>query len=157
LNFKEVGLEFDPLQFEVYLGSIEMNIKILCLGITSTLVAIAGLGLCLPNVMWLKHSTIRINNQGNTTVDLTKLQVGEETQEIRAIEPGTFHFGMLPQQSQGSLAVTLPPNQKLDSFCHTFVEEKMYHVDISLKEGKVLSCETSLPILSNLWVLKAML
>ncbi len=134
-----------------------MNAKVLCLGITSTVVAIAGLSLYLPNMIWLKHSTIRISNQGNSVVNLANVQVGKESLNYHSIEPGEFHFATLPQASEGSLAVTLPPSHKLGSFCHTYVEGKMYHVDVTLEAGKVLSCETSLPIVSNLWVLKALL
>ena len=134
-----------------------MNVKVICWGITSTVVAIAGLSLCLPNLIWLTHSTVRISNQGKSRVDTATLQVGEETQDYHSIEPGTFHFATLPQTSRGSLAVTLPPSQQRGSFCHTYVEEKMYHVDITVEDGKVMSCQTSLPILSNLWVLKALM
>jgi len=151
----KLSLEFNPLRFAAVMGILRMTVKAICVGISATVIAIAGLSLCLPNVIWLRRSTIRISNQGQSVPTVAKLQIGDQTQDYRAIEPGECQFATLPRTSQGSLAVTLPPNHQLGSFCHTYVEGKMYHVDITVKDGKVLDCTTSLPILSNLWVLKA--
>lgn len=134
-----------------------MNMKVLCLGITSTIVAIAGLGLCLPNLIWLRHSTLRISNQGETTVDTATVKVGDESLDYRAIEPGAFEFTLLPKKASGSLAVSLPPSHKLGTFCHSYVEQKMYHIDVVVKDGQVVDCQASLPILSSFWVFKALI
>ncbi|MEM9136201.1 MAG: hypothetical protein AAGB01_02460 [Cyanobacteria bacterium P01_F01_bin.42] len=66
-------------------------------------------------------------------------------------------FKRLPYQTRGSVALTLPPGQQLDSFCHTYVEATMYHVDVTVADGRVVACDASLPIVSNLWVLQALL
>ena len=134
-----------------------MNSKVLCLGITSAIVAIAGLGFSLPNLIWLRHSTLRISNQGEATIDQALITVGDESLDYQAIEPGEFEFTLLPKAAEGSLAVTLPPSHKIGTFCHSYVEQKMYHIDVVVKDGQVIDCQASLPILSSFWVLKALI
>ena len=121
------------------------------------MVTIAGLGLCLPNLIWLKHSTLRISNEGESSIDYASIEVGNESLEYRAIEPGEFEFTLLPEAAVGSLAVTLPPSHEVGSYCHSYVEQKMYHIDVVIKDGQVIDCKASLPILSNFWVFKALI
>ena len=134
-----------------------MKSTILCLGVTLTVGAIAGLGLCAPNLMWLQRSTLRISNKGNTPLKLAQVSVGQDALEYESIEPGESEFALLPKTVEGSIAITLPPGKTLKSFCHSYVESKMYHVDVVVKDGQVLTCQASLPILSELWVMKAWL
>ena len=133
-----------------------MKGKVLGMGVTTAVVAIAGLALCIPNALWLKHSTIRISNQGDSTVPAATLQVGELSIDYRSIEPGEAEFALLPKRSKGSVAIMLPPNQQLDSFCHAYVDAQMYHLDVTVEDGKVLSCDASLPLFTSLWVMKAL-
>lgn len=133
-----------------------MKSTLLYVGISTAVAAIAGLGLCIPNLMWLKHSTLRISNQGETPLKLAHVQVGEEKLEFKSIEPGQTNFSLLPASTQGSLAVSVPPAHQLNSFCHSYVEAKMYHIDIVVQDGQVVGCHSSLPILSDLWVRKAL-
>ena len=134
-----------------------MNVKVLGIGVTTAMVAIAGLALCVPNILWLKHSTVRIANQGQSTVPQATLQVGDQSIDYHSIDPGDTKFALLPNRTQGSVAIMLPPSQHLNSFCHTHVEAKMYHLDVTVEDGKIISCKASLPLLSSLWVLKALL
>ena len=134
-----------------------LSVKIVpfVLGLGTTLVAIAGASVCLPNFMWLKHSTLRINNDGSQPIDLAQIQVGDTLIEVKDVAPGAFAFRILPEQSVGRAVVTLPPNHSLEGLCHTYTEEKMYHIDVKIKNGKVLECESSVPLLSKLWLIKA--
>lgn len=134
-----------------------MKIVPLVLGVSTSLVAIAGIAICLPNMMWLKYSTLRINNEGNQSLPVAQIQIGDSLLEVKDIKPGKFDFRILPQASEGTLAITLPPSHSLESLCHTYLEKRMYHVDVTVKNGQVLRCESSLPLLSQFWMTKAFL
>ncbi|MEM9136200.1 MAG: hypothetical protein AAGB01_02455 [Cyanobacteria bacterium P01_F01_bin.42] len=54
-----------------------MNMKAVGWGLSTA--AIAGLALCLPNALWLRHSTIKITNQGASTVLRATMQAEKET------------------------------------------------------------------------------
>ncbi len=134
-----------------------MKVAPLVVGIGGSLIAIAGLSLSLPNLMWLKHSTLRVNNTGKQPLEMAQLSVGETTLEIQDIEPGEFEFRLLPKQVNGTMAITLPPSRSLESLCHTYSEGKMFHIEVQIQDGKVVACQSSVPFLSKLWVVKAFL
>ncbi|MCM1985166.1 hypothetical protein [Lyngbya confervoides] len=134
-----------------------MNLKLIAVSLSTTTVVLAGLALLLPNALWLRHSTLRVTNVGQTPVQATEVQVGSKTLKIQAVQPDRFKFEMLPTEAQGSMLVTVTPRSGLHSFCHTYLEPKMYHVEIQIQDGQVVNCQTSLPLLSKLWVVEAFL
>lgn len=134
-----------------------MNVKLIAIGLGTTILAIAGLAVCVPNAIWLKHSTLRINNTGKNTLAMAQVQVGQQTLEVSNLEPGEFQFRLLPQTSEGEIAIMVPPSYSLESLCHTYVEGKMFHIDVTIQDGKVIACDSSLPILSSLWIFKALI
>jgi hypothetical protein len=132
-----------------------MNVKWLVTGVTIGFCAIAGFALMVPNVLWLDHSTVRVENVGDKPISEIEFDLGGEIVQFQDIEPGAIAMGTLPNAQAGTLAILVKPNYSTKNTCQSYLENRLFHVDVVVDNGEITHCDASVPILSNLWVLKA--
>ncbi len=124
-----------------------MKKAILLLGII-----IVGFG--APNLLWLTNSTLKIRNDGDKLLSSIIIRVDEKETKISDMKPGQSRFIFLTKSGESTVTITYNSGAKSETICHVYVEEGMYHVEVEINSSNNGKCKASLPIVSELFLLK---
>ena len=108
----------------------------------------------LPNLLWLNFSTARILNGEPTSIDIVIVHVNQKTIALGSLEPGEHRFLFLPKSGDATFFVTYRKGSESERACTGYVEGDMYHVEAQLMGADTSRCSFSLPLLSELFILK---
>jgi len=111
-------------------------------------------GVLLPNLVWLGFSTARIANGETVSIHSVIVHVDEEKTELGDLAPGERRFIVLPKSGDATFTVTYKKGAESEAVCSEYVEGDMYHVEVRLKGTAASQCSVSLPLLSELFILK---
>ena len=118
------------------------------------LVILAALA-AAPNLLWLRHSTVQVTNEGNVRLYNVALRIGTQSSPIGNVQPESTRFDFLPTGfGEASLSVEHEVNYRLISHCQEYVESTGYHVEVVVDKDQQFRCTTELPISSSLLVQK---
>lgn len=104
----------------------------------------------------MANSTARITNGEKYQIRSVIVHVDEIQKDLGDLSPGESRFIFLPKSSDAAFKVSYLRGNNTISFCSEYVEGSMYHLDIDLKGLQDSRCLVSLPIVSELFVLKIM-
>ncbi len=122
---------------------------VIWLALTSTF-----LFLLFPNLLWLANSTARVTNGESESIGPVMIHVDDKTVELGILDPEEKRFLLLPKSGDSTYSVTYQKGADSISVCSAYIEGEMYHVQTVLNGPTHSRCEVSLPLLSDLLVLK---
>ena len=116
------------------------------------------LGACIfaPNLIWLANSTTRITNGTVDTLDSVTVYVDEKETNLGELPPGKSHFMFLPGSGDATYKVSYINGASMESVCQEYMEGEMYHVETLLAGVQGSQCTVTLPLTSELFILKVM-
>ncbi len=117
---------------------------------------------CLPllccvfllNLFWLGFSTARIVNGETESIHSVIVHVNEKETELGDLAPGEHRFIFLPKSGDATFTVTYRKGAESELVCSDYVEGEMYHVEVRLQGTNTSRCSVSLPLFSELFILK---
>jgi hypothetical protein len=114
------------------------------------------LGICIfaPNLIWLGNSTARITNGGTDTINSVIVHVDDEETRLGDLLPGESRFIFLPKSGDATYKVSYVDENNSPSVCEEYVEDDMYHMETVLDRSQGSGCEVSLPLFSEVLILK---
>ncbi|MBX3235694.1 MAG: hypothetical protein KF814_06045 [Nitrospiraceae bacterium] len=80
--------------------------------------------LCAPNLVWLKHSTVRVENRGQEEIQDLVLYACSQPINLGSLAPGGSRFRLIPHCGEDSLEVRSGDL----AVCNIYVEGQSYHV-----------------------------
>lgn len=110
--------------------------------------------LLAPNLIWLKNSTSRVLNKDKDTISSVTVHVNEKQTEIGDLLPGESRFIFLPKLGDATYKVTYDDETNSRTICVDYVESEMYHMETVIRSPKISECNSSLPLLSELFIFK---
>lgn len=119
-----------------------------------TLVVIACI--LVPNLMWLANSTTRITNAGKNTLSSIIVHVNDSETKLGELHAGNSRFIFLPKVGDATYKVSYRNGPSLEAVCQEYVEGHMYHVETTLTDSQSSECKVSLPLVSELFILKVL-
>lgn len=108
----------------------------------------------LPNLLWFNYSTSRITNQGSKTIESVTANINNQAIEIGTLKQNESHFIFLPNNGGASFEMIYKKGQDTETACQEYVEGSMYHVEVVITNAGVIKCNSSLPLISDLLILK---
>ena len=115
-------------------------------------IIIVGFG--VPNLLWLGNSTLRIENNGDELLSSIIVYVDEKETKLSDLKPGQSRFIFLPKSGEATVIITYIVGEKPGTTCHEYIENGMYHVEVDINNLNNGKCKVSLPIASELLLLK---
>ena len=115
-------------------------------------IIVVGFG--VPNLLWLANSTLRITNEGDELLSSIIVYVDEKGIKLSDLNPGQSKFVVLPNSGESTVTVTYNIGEETGTVCHEYIESGMYHVEVDIKNLNKGRCKVSLPIASELLLLK---
>lgn len=110
--------------------------------------------LVLPNAYWLTNSTAEIRNASDIRIERVTVDVEGETVVVSDIGPARRRFITLPDQGDATLTVRAENRGVRTAGCNEYVEGSMMHVVIQVDRTLTLTCATSMPLFSDLLILR---
>jgi len=107
-----------------------------------------------PNIFWLSNSTARIKNEGLDIIHSVAIYVDEKKILLGNLSSGESRFTFLPNSGDATYKVVYEDDTNLKSVCESYVESDMYHIETLLEGSTESECEVSIPIFSDLLILK---
>lgn len=105
--------------------------------------------LLVPNLLWLGTSTVRVHNSSNQDISGLGYMACERTHVTGHLRPGESVFRILEGCGDDTLEIAVGGHR----FCRTYVEDELYHVDVTFNAETSVTCEYEDP-LSSLFVVK---
>ena len=124
--------------------------------VKTTVLIILVLVLCIfaPNLIWFARSTAHITNGGTVTLSSVTVDVDGKETKLGKLHPGESRFILLPKSGDATYRVNYGKAEYPESVCQEYVESEMYHVETILESSHDSGCAVSLPLLSELFILK---
>ncbi|MGB5607130.1 MAG: hypothetical protein WBN51_11460 [Gammaproteobacteria bacterium] len=107
-----------------------------------------------PNLIWLAKSTARITNGGTVMLSSVIVDVDDKETKLGDLHPGESRFILLPKSGDATYKVNYEKGGYSESVCQEYVESEMYHVETILESSHDSGCAVSLPLFSELFILK---
>ena len=112
-------------------------------------VLVALFSLLLPNLIWIGKSTVRIHNATIDKVVDVGYSACDTKHSIGELAPGASYFRFLKACGDDTLIIHLSEA----SYCQTYVEGELYHVDATIIGPGEVRCKYD-DLLSSLFVSK---
>jgi hypothetical protein len=109
-----------------------------------------------PNLIWLAYSTARITNTGDEILRSVIVHVDDEQTILGELEPGKSRFIILPNSGDATFKVSYVKGTNTETVCQEYAEGDMYHIETLLSDNKGSKCISTLPLVSDLLILKAL-
>lgn len=123
---------------------------------TALIIAILATCIFAPNLIWLANSTTRITNIGLDILSSVTVYVDDRETNLGELPPGKSRFMFLPKSGDSTYKVSYTNRSSVESVCQEYVEDEMYHVETLLSGTKGSICSVTLPLVSELFILKVL-
>lgn len=110
--------------------------------------------LVAPNIVWVFNSTATIVNTGDSEITSVVIYLDEKEVKFSNLEPGQQKLIFLPKSGDSTFRVVFSYGNKYLNACNEYVEGEMYHVEAKLNSRINSKCSSTLPLTSQLFVLK---
>ena len=117
-----------------------------------TVLVVAFLLLCLPNLVWLARSTAVVRNDSGQAAADVRLNVGPEVIDFGTLAAGASRLRLLPAGGDATLTVVLRVAGVEREACHEYVEGSMVHVRVIIDPSLQVRCDMELPLFSRMLV-----
>ncbi len=124
--------------------------------ITVLIVGVLAVCVLAPNLIWLANSTTRITNGGVNYLNSVTVYVDDKETKIGGLSSGESRFIFLPKSGDATYKVGYVNGASSESVCQEYVEGEMYHVETLLGGARGSECLVTLPLTSELLILKVM-
>ncbi len=121
---------------------------------TALLVSILAVFIFAPNLVWLAYSTNRITNGGAGLLRSVTVHVDDRKVYLGELHPGDSRFTFLPKSGDATYRVSYTNGTRDELACQAYVEGEMYHVELLLADTRGPVCTVTLPLISELFILK---
>ena len=101
------------------------------------------------NLVWLGTSTVRIKNASQLSIDSIAYRACETTHHVGTLQSNQSVFRFLEACGDDTLEILVGNS----SFCQTYVEGELYHVDAIIQSPKAVNC-TYDDLFSSLFIAK---
>lgn len=123
---------------------------------TALIIVILVTCIFAPNLVWLANSTTRITNIGSGVLNSVTVYIDDKETSLGALLPGESRFMLLPKSGDSTYKVDFTNRSSVESVCQEYVEGEMYHVETLLSGTKGSICSVTLPLVSELLILKVL-
>lgn len=103
-----------------------------------------------PNLVWLRRSTVYVENRSDSTVEAVRIFACDEAIELGDLEWGESRLRLIPECGGNTLSVTMRFHGVEYQACSAPVDASMTHVEAWLDSPTRGGCDYGEPLLSPL-------
>lgn len=103
-----------------------------------------------PNLVWLRRSTVYVENRSNSTIEAVRLFACDEAIEFGDLEWGESRLRLIPECGDTALSVSSRSHGVEHQICNAAVDASMTHVEAWFDSPTKGDCDYGEPLLSPL-------